>query len=109
MRDSPSLTIIPLLQRQGASVHAYDPAGMSVAEAFLPDVVWGKDAYDIMSHADAIVIVTEWNEFRSLDLRRLKDLVKTPIIIDLRNIYPLHEMEKSGFLYHSLGRPFRNA
>ena len=104
MRDSPSLTIIPLLQAQGAKIFAYDPAGMSVAASFLPGVTWGKDAYDIMSEADAVVIITEWNEFRSLNLNQIKSLVKTPVIIDLRNIYPIVEMEKSGFSYHSLGR-----
>lgn len=104
MRDSPSLTIIPLLQAQGAKIFAYDPAGMSVAANFLHGVTWGKDAYDIMSEADAVVIITEWNEFRSLNLNQIKSLVKTPVIIDLRNIYSVAEMEKSGFRYHSLGR-----
>lgn len=104
MRDSPSLTIISLLQSHGAKIYAYDPAGMSVAANFLSGVTWGKDAYDIMSDADAIVIVTEWNEFRSLNLNQIKSLVKDPLIIDLRNIYPLNEMEKSGFRYYSLGR-----
>ena len=105
MRDSPSLTIIPLLQAQGAKIAAYDPAGMDVAAHFLTGVAWGRDAYDIMSEADAVVIITEWNEFRSLNLNHMKSLVKTPLIIDLRNIYPISEMEKSGFIYHSLGRP----
>lgn len=105
MRDSPSLTIIPPLQEMGALVTAYDPAGMENAKVFLPNVKWAKDVYEALKGADALVILTEWNEFRYLDFVEAKKLMKTPLIVDLRNLYPLEDMKDSGFSYHSVGRP----
>ena len=105
MRDSPSLDIIPLLQKAGATVRAYDPEAMTEAKTLLENVEWRENAYDTMDNADAMVIVTEWNEFRALDLERVKSLLKTPVLVDLRNIYKPNEMAEAGFHYISIGRP----
>jgi UDPglucose 6-dehydrogenase len=105
MRDSPSLEIVPALQAAGATVRAYDPEGMDEARKLLRDLVWCQDGYEAASGADALVIVTEWNQFRALDLARLKTLLKQPRIVDLRNIYKPAEMAQAGFVYHSVGRP----
>lgn len=104
MRDAPSLDIIPALQKAGASVAAFDPEGMHEAERLMPDVAWAEDAYASMEGADALVILTEWNEFRALDLKRIKSLLLRPIVIDLRNIYPPEEMANAGLSYYSIGR-----
>lgn len=104
MRESPSLDIIPGLQKQGAEVRAYDPKGMEEAKELLPNVVWFEDPYAPMKKADAVVILTEWNEFRALDLDRMKNELKTPMIIDLRNIYKADEMAQAGLDYVSIGR-----
>ena len=104
MRESPSLTIIPALQRAGATVRAFDPEGMREAKLLLPDVTYCRDAYDAMSGADALVILTEWNEFRALDLDRVKRLLRRPLILDLRNIYNPDEMAAAGFEYDCIGR-----
>ena len=106
MRESPSLDIVPALQAAGATVRAYDPEGMKEAQAMLGNVVWCDDAYKAMTGADALVIVTEWNAFRALDLKRIKALLKTPVMVDLRNIYKPHEMIEAGFQYTSIGRPY---
>ncbi len=105
MRDSPSLTIVPGLQEAGAQIRGYDPVGMKNAQNYLKDVDWYDDAYSPLKEADALVILTEWNEFRFLDLGRVKSLMKRPLMIDLRNIYRLSDMQSSGFTYYSLGRP----
>ena len=104
MRDAPSLDIIPALQKAGASITAFDPEGMHEARQLLPHVDWAEDAYGTMKDADALVILTEWNEFRALDLKRVKSLLRRPLIIDLRNIYTTAEMQDAGFEYHSVGR-----
>lgn len=104
MRDAPSLDIIPALQKAGASIAAFDPEGMHEAERLMPDVAWAEDAYAPMEGADALVILTEWNEFRALDLKRIKSLLLRPIVIDLRNIYPPEEMANAGLSYYSIGR-----
>jgi UDPglucose 6-dehydrogenase len=104
MRDSPSLAIVPALQEAGATVRAFDPQGMTEAKEMLPDVVFCKDAYETMEGADALAIVTEWNEFRLLDLERVKGLLSAPLMIDLRNIYKPDEIIKAGFDYYSVGR-----
>jgi UDPglucose 6-dehydrogenase len=106
MRDAPSLEIVPALQQAGASVRAFDPEGMAEAKKLLRDVVWGEDAYGTMEGADALVIVTEWNEFRALDLPRVKSLLRAPVLVDLRNIYKPSEMAEAGFRYSSVGRPW---
>jgi UDPglucose 6-dehydrogenase len=105
MRDAPSLDIIPLLQAAGATVQAYDPAGMHEAKAYLPDVVWKDSAYDAASGADALVIITEWNEFRALQLDRIAEIMNRRIIVDLRNVYNPADAAKAGFSYSSIGRP----
>jgi len=104
MRESPSLDIIPALQAKGATVKAYDPAGMEEAKKLLSDVTWCEGAYDAIDGADVIVLVTEWNEFRSLDLERVKGLMKRPVMVDLRNVYDPSAMTGAGFIYKSIGR-----
>jgi UDPglucose 6-dehydrogenase len=105
MRDAPSLDIIPALQKAGAIIHAFDPEGMDEAAELLPDVAWTKDAYESIGDADAVVIITEWNEFRAMDLPRVKAAMSSPLMIDLRNIYDPKYMRDVGFEYHSIGRP----
>ena len=104
MRDSPSLDIIPALQKAGATIQAYDPEGMDEAKKLLNGVMWCAGAYDAMKNADAAAILTEWNEFRALDLAKMKALLRQPILVDLRNIYKPEEMKAEGFHYVSIGR-----
>ncbi len=105
MRESPSLVIIPALQKAGANIRAYDPQGMKEAAKFLSGTInWCKDAYDAMQGADALVILTEWNEFRHLELKQVKSLLKSPLVFDFRNIYKRQDMQKYGFHYVSVGR-----
>jgi len=105
MRDSPSLEVIPALQVAGATVRAFDPEGMGEAKALLDDVVWCTDAYDAVKDAHALAIMTEWNEFRALDLDRVKSLLRKPVLVDLRNVYDPARMKAAGFEYFSIGRP----
>ena len=107
MRDAPSLVIVPALVAAGAVVRAYDPIGMDEARELIEGVEWCDDTYDTLPGADALVIITEWNIFRSLDLGRVKSLMAEPRMIDLRNIYRPEEMESAGFAYHSIGRATR--
>lgn len=104
MRDSPSLDIIPALIEAGAKVKGFDPAGMEEAKHLLKDIVYCDGPYDAMDGADAVALVTEWDEFRALDMKRMKDLLNAPIFVDLRNIYRPVDMEKDGFTYSSIGR-----
>lgn len=104
MRDAPSIAIATALQDAGAHVRGYDPEGMEQARPVLPDVELCGDAYSCITGADALVIVTEWNEFRALDLKRAHKLLKTPVVVDLRNIYRPEDMERLGFTYTSVGR-----
>jgi UDPglucose 6-dehydrogenase len=105
MRDSPSLDIIPALQQAGATVRAFDPEGMTEAKKLLDGVVWCDTTYECMGGADVVVIITEWNEFRALDLDRVKKLLRQPIIVDLRNVYDPQTLAAAGFTYISIGRP----
>ncbi len=105
MRDSPSLGILPALQKAGAIIRAFDPEGIAEAKKLMPDLTYCRDAYDCMTGADALVLITEWNEFRDLDLARAKSLLRQPILIDLRNVYNPAEMAEAGFRYSSVGRP----
>jgi UDPglucose 6-dehydrogenase len=105
MRDSPSLDIVPALVKAGATVAAYDPEGMEEAKKLLDGLEYCNDAYATMEGADAVVIVTEWNQFRALDLDRVKSLLKSPVMVDLRNVYKPSEMADAGFTYTSIGRP----
>jgi UDPglucose 6-dehydrogenase len=104
MRDAPSLVIVPALQAAGASLRAYDPAGMAEAGKLLADVTWCEDAYSATEGADALVLMTEWNEFRALDLVRVRDALKVPVLVDLRNVYDPLEMCDLGFRYSCVGR-----
>jgi len=105
MRDAPSLVIVPALQAAGAAIRAFDPEGMGEARKLLPDVTWCSSPYEAADGADAITILTEWNEFRGLDVRRLKATMKRHLIVDLRNIYSPAEMAAHGIDYVSVGRP----
>ncbi len=105
MRDSPSLDIVPAMQKAGARINAFDPEGMTEAKEMLNDVNWCEDAYSTMEGADVLVIITEWNAFRGLDFDRVKSLLKTPTLVDLRNIYNPDEIAEAGMDYHCLGRP----
>ena len=107
MRDSPSLAFLPALREAGATIRAFDPEGMDEAKRLMPELVYCQDAYQTMEGADALILVTEWNEFRALDLDRVKRLMRRPLVIDLRNIYNLAEMTAAGLTYHSIGRPSR--
>lgn len=104
MREAPSIPLVTGLTDMGAKVKAFDPAGMAQAKAELPDITYCEDAYDCAKGADALVIVTEWVQFRALDLPRLKAAMAQPIVVDLRNIYRPAEMAEHGFSYHSVGR-----
>ena len=108
MREAPSLDIIAALMEKGAVIRAFDPVGMDAARALLPDVSYASDAYDCAADADALVIVTEWEAFRALDLARLKGALRQPIIVDLRNIYRPADMKAEGFVYWSIGRAAEN-
>ncbi len=103
MRDAPSLVIVPYLQAAGATIRAYDPEGHKEAAKHLK-LDYRKDTYDALDGADGVVILTEWNEFRALDFNRVKKSLKTPIMVDLRNIYRPSQMTEAGFRYTSVGR-----
>jgi UDPglucose 6-dehydrogenase len=105
MREAPSLAIVPALQEAGARVTAHDPQAMEEAAVLLPRVTMAKNPYEAAQGADALVIVTEWDAYRALDLKRLKQEMKAPIIVDLRNIYKADELIANGFRYISVGRP----
>jgi UDPglucose 6-dehydrogenase len=104
MREAPSIPLITALQDMGAKVRVYDPVGMDQAKQVLADVTYCQGPYDCVEEADAAVIVTEWEQFRALDLERLRDLMACPVIVDLRNIYSPEEMKKQGFAYACIGR-----
>ncbi len=104
MRDAPSLAIVTALLDGGARIHAFDPEGMQQAKAALPsDVVYCADAYDCVTGADA-VIITEWDIFRALDLDRVKQLMRSPVLVDLRNVYRAEQVHAKGFQYTDVGR-----
>lgn len=105
VRAAPSLTIVPMLQEAGAEVYANDPAAQEQADKQLSDVNWVEDPYEAADGAAALVILTEWNEFRALNMDRLEDVLAEKRIIDLRNIYKRPEMQKRGFHYLSIGKP----
>ena len=104
MREAPSVPIITALQDAGANIRAYDPEGMKHAQAVLQGVEYAGDPYDCIESADALVIMTEWDLFRKLDLARVRSLLRRPTVIDLRNIYEPDEMQRLGFTYVSVGR-----
>jgi len=104
MRDAPSLAVVQSLQDAGVTVRAFDPEGMEAAKTMMPDVIFCKDAYEAATGADAVTIVTEWDTFRALDLRRLASVMTAPVMIDLRNVYRPDDVRKLGFAYSSVGR-----
>jgi UDPglucose 6-dehydrogenase len=104
IRESSSIAIIQGLLAMGAKVKAFDPGAMEEAKAVLPEIEYGKDAYDVAKGVDALVLATEWNQFRRLDLQRIKGLLKSPIFIDLRNVYDPDQMRQLGFTYCGVGR-----
>jgi UDPglucose 6-dehydrogenase len=105
MREAPAIALITALHDLGARVRAYDPAGMEHAKVILPEVTYCDSAYACAENSDAIVIVTEWEQFRTLDLQRLKAIMRRPVMVDLRNIYRPEDMNRHGFVYESVGRP----
>jgi UDPglucose 6-dehydrogenase len=104
MREAPSIALITALQDAGALVRAYDPEGMRAARGVLANVAYAEHAYACMEGADALVIATEWDEFRALDLGRVKSLLKRPVLVDLRNIYRPQDMAANGLTYICVGR-----
>jgi UDPglucose 6-dehydrogenase len=104
MRDAPSITVIHQLLTEGASVIAYDPAAMRHAPRLMPAVLLGSTPYDVAADADALTILTDWNEFKQLDLARVRETMARPIIVDGRNIYESARMRNLGFTYLSVGR-----
>ena len=104
MREAPALTVVPALVGAGAKVRVVDPQGRREGEALLPGVTWVEDAYEAADGADAIAILTEWNEFRALDLDRVKALLSQPVLVDLRNVYPAEEVTRHGVGYFGVGR-----
>ncbi|MBI2650474.1 UDP-glucose/GDP-mannose dehydrogenase family protein [Candidatus Woesearchaeota archaeon] len=104
MRFAPSVDIISELQKEGAKIKAYDPKAMEKAKGILKNVAYSSDPYDAAIDADALVVITEWDEFKKLDLKRIKPLMKHPLIIDGRNIYRPEDVKKEGFTYISIGR-----
>jgi UDPglucose 6-dehydrogenase len=105
MRDAPSLDIVPALQAAGAKIVAFDPEGMAEAGKLLPNVTFAKTAYEAATGVDVLVVITEWHEFRGLDPRRIKEAMRQPRIVDLRNIFNPEEMRGLGFTYEGVGRP----
>jgi UDPglucose 6-dehydrogenase len=105
MREAPSIPLITALQDMGATVRAYDPVGMEQAKGFINNVTFCDDAYACAKGASALVIVTEWEQFRALDFGRLKGVMANPLLVDLRNIYRADEVARHGFAYESVGRP----
>jgi UDPglucose 6-dehydrogenase len=104
MREAPSIPLITALQDMGAKVRAYDPTGVEQAKPLLSNVAFCKDTYDCAQGASALVIVTEWEQFRALDFARLKKVMERPVLVDLRNIYRPEEVVRHGFVYESVGR-----
>jgi UDPglucose 6-dehydrogenase len=104
MRDAPSVSIINKLSISGAKIKAYDPVAMENAKKIIAGIEYGKDPYDVCEKADLLIVVTEWNEFKQLDLEKIKKLMKTPVILDARNIYESKEVIKLGFIYQGIGR-----
>lgn len=104
VREAPSVALITALQDMGARVRAYDPVGMEQAKQILADVTYCQGPYDCVEEADAVAIITEWEQFRALDLERVRDLMACPVMVDLRNVYRPEDVKKYGFAYTSVGR-----
>lgn len=104
MREAPSLVILPMLQARGARIRAYDPQGGANAEELLPDVEWCQSALEVAEGTDVLVVLTEWNEFRALDLKRVREVMRGNVLVDLRNMYPEALAREAGFIYYGIGR-----
>ncbi|MFA6900027.1 MAG: UDP-glucose/GDP-mannose dehydrogenase family protein [Desulfurivibrionaceae bacterium] len=104
LREAPALTILPALHEKGAKLQVHDPQGMKEAAKILPEYTYVGDAYAACAGADAVILLTEWNQYRALDLERLRNAMKTPLFIDLRNVYDPEKMRESGFVYVGVGR-----
>jgi UDPglucose 6-dehydrogenase len=104
MREAASVALARMLLAQGASVRAYDPVAVPVAQTILPEVEYCTDAYEVAQDADAVLLVTEWNEFKQLDMKRVKDSMRTPFLIDGRNLYDGAALRELGFTYRGIGR-----
>jgi UDPglucose 6-dehydrogenase len=106
MRDAPSISIINMLQHEGARVKAYDPEAQQNAQRLLTDVDFCTGPYEVAEGADALILVTEWNEFKQLDMSRVKSLMRQPVLVDGRNIYDPARMAEMGFTYRGMGRGY---
>jgi UDPglucose 6-dehydrogenase len=104
MRDAPAVEIIHLLQNERARIKAYDPVAMEVAKGVLRDVTYCANAYEVAEGSDALIVMTEWNEFKHLAMPRIKEAMRQPIIVDGRNVYDVKEMQGLGFVYRGMGR-----
>jgi UDPglucose 6-dehydrogenase len=109
MRDAPAIEVAHMLVREGAEVRGYDPVAMGVAERIMPEVVLCKGPYELAEGCDALVVMTEWNEFKHLDLAQLRAVMRTPVIVDGRNIYEPLTMSEAGFLYRGIGRGYNHS
>jgi len=108
MRDAPSIEVAHIMAREGAEVRGYDPVAMAVAERVMPEIVMCKTPYALAEGCDALVLMTEWNEFKHLDLARIRSLMRTPVVLDGRNIYEPQAMWEAGFLYRGIGRGYNH-
>jgi UDPglucose 6-dehydrogenase len=109
MREAPSLVIVPTLIERGATVRIYDPKGRRHGEGLLPGAIWCESAIEAADQADVVVVLTEWNEFRAIDLDALKRRMRGEIIVDLRNVFQPREASAAGLRYESIGRPMPDA
>jgi UDPglucose 6-dehydrogenase len=109
MREAPSIDIARMLRQAGAAIKGYDPVSMEWAGRVMPDMQLARDAYELVADCDAVIVCTEWNEFKQLDLRRVKSLMKHPVIVDGRNIYDPDLLREMGFTYLGVGRGYRSA
>jgi UDPglucose 6-dehydrogenase len=108
MRFAPSIDIIQTLQKEGVIIQAYDPQAMPKAKAIMPDVKYKETPYEAVRGADALVLLTEWSEFSNLDFKRVKKLLRQPVIFDGRNLYNAKDLKKLGFRYYGMGRKGKN-
>jgi len=109
MREAPAVEIIHLLQNEGTSIKAFDPVAMERAKEYLSGVTYCEDAYELAKGSDALVVVTDWNEFKHLDMARIKASMAQPVLIDGRNIYEPKKMQSLGFVYRGIGRGYDRA
>jgi len=109
MRDAPSIEIIHMLQHEGAQIKAYDPQAMETAKRILTNVTYCENPYEVAEGTDALILVTEWNEFKQLDMMRIKETMRQPVLLDGRNIYDPKRMKDMGFIFRGMGRGYNDA